>query len=95
LNAVDRPVSNKKNVILIYSSEGQLEMREFRDSTDAIRELFILEKDNSGKDVVLVRADSSDEVRIAFKNYFSDATEFLKLIEEGCAKLSGHRVDSA
>lgn len=92
LNAADRPVSNKKNVILMFSSEGQLEMKEFRDATDAIRELFILEKENSGKDVVLVRAASGDEVRIAFKNYFSDATEFLKLIEDGCAKLSGHHL---
>jgi ppGpp synthetase/RelA/SpoT-type nucleotidyltranferase len=89
LNAADRPVSKKKNAILIFSSEGALEIREYRDAPDALRALFILENENVGKDVVLVRADSSDEVRIAFKNYFSDATEFIKLVEDGCHKLSG------
>ncbi|MDE1883323.1 MAG: RelA/SpoT domain-containing protein [Rhodospirillales bacterium] len=90
LNAANKPVSNKKNAILIFSADGALEIREYRDATDALRELFHLENQNTGKDIVLVRADSSDEVRIAFKNYFSDATEFINLIEYGCQKLSGH-----
>ena len=92
LNVANKSVSNKKNVILIFSGSDQLEIKEFRDATDALRELFLLEKNNPGKDVVLVKADTSDEVRVAFKNYFSDATEFIKLIEDGCEKLSGRRI---
>jgi hypothetical protein len=38
---------------------------------------------------VLVRADTSDEVRVAFKNYFSDAGDFIRLVEDGCARLTG------
>lgn len=92
LNAVDNDISAKRNVILIFSEDKELEVRTFRDATDALRALFELESEDASRDVVLVRADTSDEVRIAFRNYFSDAREFIRLIEEGCEKLSGHRV---
>jgi hypothetical protein len=36
---------------------------------------------------VLVRADTSEEVRLAFRNYFSDARDFIKHVEDGCTKL--------
>jgi len=91
LNAADRTVTEKRNAILIFGQSGQLEIREFRDATDALRALFLLEKEMPGTDIVLVRADTSDEVRLAFKNYFSDARDFIHLIERGCEKL-GPRV---
>jgi hypothetical protein len=40
------------------------------------------------RDIVLVRADTSDEIRLAFKNYFSDARDFIRLVEDGCTKLA-------
>jgi hypothetical protein len=95
LNAASKDVSEKKNVILIFGSGGDLEDLEvlsYRDATDALRALFQLEKERPGKDVVLVRAETSEEVRFAFKNYFSDAREFIELIESGCEKLAGDKV---
>jgi putative GTP pyrophosphokinase len=95
LNSTDREVTDKRNIILIFSAEGQLEDLEtvsFRDATDALRELFRLEKEKPGKDIVLVRADTSEDVRIAFRNYFSDAKEFIQLVENGCQKLAGKKV---
>jgi ppGpp synthetase/RelA/SpoT-type nucleotidyltranferase len=95
LNTQDKEVTDKRNVILIFDAEGKLEDLEtvsFRDATDALRELFRLEKERPGKDIVLVRADTSEDVRIAFKNYFSDAREFIELIEHGCQKLLGKKV---
>lgn len=92
LNAADNEVTAKRNVILIFSEDAELEIKTYRDATDAIRALFELEKANPGKDIVLVRADTSDEVRIAFRNYFSDAKDFIRLIEQGCEKLSNHRI---
>lgn len=92
LNATDSAVSANRNAILIISSIGDLEVRTYRDAPEALRALFELERTAPTSDVVLVRADSSDEVRLAFKNYFSDATEFISLVERGCAKLSGHRI---
>lgn len=88
LNAADKSVSTKRNVILIISEGIPLEVRQFRDATDALRTLFDLEKQMPDRDIVLVRADSSDEVRLAFKNYFSDARDFIKLIDDGCTKLA-------
>jgi len=81
LNAVDSVVSADRNVILIFGDK--LEVRSFAGASEAIQELFELEKANPGKDIVLVRADTSEDVRNAFRNYFSDAREFIDLIEEG------------
>jgi hypothetical protein len=88
LNAADKAVTENRNAILIFSAAGDLEVQTFRDATDALQALFALEKKYPDRDVVLVRADTSDEVRLAFKNYFSDAKDFIRLVEDGCTKLS-------
>lgn len=82
-------VSDKKNTILNFSEDGSLEIKSFRDATDALRTLFDLENKFPKNDIVLVRADTSDEVRTAFRNYFGDAREFVRLVESGCEKISG------
>ena len=92
LNTATNEISGNKNVILMFSEGEKLEIRSYRDSVDAMRSLFALERDNPAKDIVLVRADSSDEVRVAFRNYFSDATEFVRLIDSSCKTLCGVRV---
>ncbi|MFH1724884.1 MAG: RelA/SpoT domain-containing protein [Elusimicrobiota bacterium] len=92
LNAAKKDVSTNRNAILIFSKDNNLETQTFRDATDALRALFQLEKDRPGSDIVLVRADTSEEVRFAFKNYFTDARDFIRLLESGCEKLSGIRV---
>lgn len=92
LNAADTAVSTNRNSILVFSGEGALEIRTYRDATEALRSLFELEKEFPGQDIVLVRADTSDEVRLAFKNYFSDARDFIDLVERGCQKLSKRKV---
>ena len=92
LNAVDSVASANRNVILIFGEK--LEVRSFASANDAIQSLFELEKANPGKDIVLVRADTSDDVRNAFRNYFSDAREFIDLIESGLSVLA-HRVSAA
>lgn len=88
LNATDQTTSSKRNLILIYSGEKALEVLAFRDAPDALRALFELERLHPDKDVVLVRADTTDDVRLAFKNYFSDARDFIRMVEDGCAKLT-------
>lgn len=89
LHQAKSEITDKKNSILIFDPGGELTIRSYRDATDALRDLFELEKEMPEKDIVLVRADSSDEVRAAFRNYFTDAREFVRLIDSGCAKLSG------
>jgi len=93
--AQEKEPTEYRNMILIFDAEGKIEDLEtvsFRDATDALRELFRLEIEKPGKDIVLVRADKSEDVRIAFKNYFSDAKEFIQLVEDGCNKLVGRKV---
>lgn len=89
LNAADKAVTENRNAILIFSDAGALDVQTFRDATEALQALFTLEKKHPEWDIVLVRADTSDEVRLAFRNYFSDARDFIRLVESGCAKLSG------
>ena len=88
LNSVDPVFAQRKNTILLISPDGQLKVRSYRTSTQAIKTLFDLEESGPDDDVVLVRANSSDDVRLAFRNYFSDATDFVKLINKGCLKLT-------
>jgi len=92
LNSSEKEASSKRNFILISKEGKALEVQAFRYTPEALRALFALEAANPGSDVVLVKGDTSEDVRIAFKNYFSDAREFIRLIEDGCEKLSGRRV---
>lgn len=89
LSQAKTDVSDKRNTILNFAVDGSLEIKSYRDATDALRALFELEKEYPENDIVLVKADTSDEVRLAFRNYFSDATEFVRLIDAGCTKISG------
>ncbi len=88
LHAEAEADTDKKNAILIFSDGQPLQYKAFREAPDALRELFRLENEHPNWDIVLVRADSSSDVRIAFKNYFSDARDFIQLIESGCTKLT-------
>lgn len=89
LNSSKTDVSKKRNTILIFSDSGNLQIQTYRDATDALRALFLLEEEMPGHDIVLVKADTSEDVRFAFKNYFSDAQDFINLVEDGCEQLSG------
>lgn len=91
LNTASAEVSENRNSILIFHESGELDVRTYRSATEALAALFELEKELPGTDVVLVKADTSEEVRFAFKNYFSDARDFIRLVEDGCQKLSGKK----
>jgi putative GTP pyrophosphokinase len=58
----------------------------------ATKALFQLEKDNPDDNVMLVQADTFEQIRSAYRNYFSDATEFLVAIEGGCKALKSGTV---
>ncbi|WP_245228106.1 hypothetical protein [Xanthomonas bromi] len=44
LHQAKSDISDKKNSILIFSPEGKLIVKSYRDATDALRDLFDLEK---------------------------------------------------
>jgi putative GTP pyrophosphokinase len=89
LNKAKADNSESKNFILDSAPDGSLLVHSFRDATEALRALFKFEKEKPLNDIVLVRADSTDDVRLAFRNYFQDARDFVRLVETGCALLSG------
>ena len=91
LNASNTDLADNKNVILLLKPDNEVEMMSFRDATEALKVLFEMEKKQPTWDIVLVRGDSNEDVRVAFKNYFSDAREFLSLIDDGCKRLMDHR----
>ncbi|NJL71779.1 MAG: RelA/SpoT domain-containing protein [Candidatus Competibacteraceae bacterium] len=87
LNAHNLDWNSKRNTILIFGENEELQIKTYRDSGDAIKSLFRLEREFPQHDVVLVKADTGEDIKMAFKNYFTDAKEFIKLIEKGCRRL--------
>lgn len=83
LNSSETVYTDSRNSILIFKDDGSLEVKSFKEAPDALRELFRLERDFPTLDVVLVKADTNEEIRMAFKNYFSDAKDFIKLLTDG------------
>lgn len=88
LHLAKQNLSLKKNTILIFSESRDLEVRTYRYATEALNALFLLERRSPDKDIVFVRAESSEDLRFAFKNYFSDTAEFIKLLKTGRRILS-------
>ena len=88
LSESNTEISPKRNSVLNMSPDGTLYVQSFRDAADAVRALFQLEREFPQNDVVLVRADSTEEVRLAFRNYFSDVHEFVRLVDEGVARIA-------
>lgn len=87
LNQSQLVKSANRNAILVFREDGKLEITTFRSAPEALDHLFKLEAEHPELDVVLVRADTSEEVRFAYKNYFSDAQDFLDLLETGMNQL--------
>lgn len=90
-SANDLPM--KTNTILVFNfmfsaPEKELELLTFSNIKDAIEKYNSLEVERQGSaDIVLVRAESAESVRNAFRNYFSDTQDFVAYIEEGLSKL--------
>jgi putative GTP pyrophosphokinase len=75
------------HLVLQYEDNGDLQIHNFDKVSAATKALFQLEKDNPEDNIVLVQADTFEQIRSAYRNYFSDATEFLIAIETACKAL--------
>jgi hypothetical protein len=80
----------RKNNVLVFpyvkvedENMSELEVHSFDNVFKAIDRYNSLEEKMSDvADVVLVRADSFDNMRVTFRNYFADTTDFVYMIEE-------------
>lgn len=87
-NVTNIPTVEGKNLILKYIqvAENQYETDIFvYDSLpQATKEYFRLEKEISNNvDLVLVRSESNESIKNAYRNYFSDTGDFVHLVETG------------
>jgi putative GTP pyrophosphokinase len=76
------------HTLLIFDERtDNVDVKTFSDFRLAIAEYFRLERERADNtDVVLVAADDSESVRFGFKNYFSDAREFVGFMDQICAE---------
>ena len=89
LNAATTRLTQAKNIILIFT-EGKNNLRAYSydNSAEALRDYFEFEKKSQdNEDIVLVRADNSESIRYAFRNYFSDAKEFVSYMQKAIEEL--------
>ena len=83
----------KMNNILIFpfvaqgnENQSDLEILPFNSLSVAIDRYNTLEREREGMaDVVLVRADNFESLRITFRNYFADTTEFVQHLDDALA----------
>jgi putative GTP pyrophosphokinase len=83
-----------KNVILIIPNDkneklSNLKVLSFSSMSSAITRYGELEREyaDTDADIVLVRANSGESIREAFRNYFSDVIDFVRLINGSCENL--------
>jgi hypothetical protein len=87
----------KKAIIIwlhIENSHPEVEIFLFKNLTEANKKYFELEKQNPNDNIVLVKADKTNllnSIKNIFRNYFTDAGDFIKYIEEGLNALQEGR----
>ena len=93
LKETDQTTKLDKHTLLIFHLDSETETEKltsesFESINSAITRYEELEKTHADKaDIVLVRADSPETVRLAFKNYFNDTREFVSLVKNGLTEL--------
>ncbi|MGC6400688.1 RelA/SpoT domain-containing protein [Sphingomonas sp. FW199] len=78
----------RHNVLNVYKDDRGdlgLEIFTFSSPADAIEKASQLESDPDSLNAVYVRADNPSQVRSAYRNYFNDAIDFVKLVREALA----------
>lgn len=85
----------KRNTLLVFEfgddgDKAELTVESFDNVNRAIERYDELEKKMGDRaDIVLVRGESEEGIRYAFRNYFSDAREFVDYVRDGVEYLSG------
>lgn len=73
-------VPTSKNIVLHFKEE-KLEIKGFNSSPKAIEYRNRVESEHPQDDVVYVRGENSNQISNAFRNYFRNSEEFVRLIE--------------
>jgi len=87
-------VKFRKNTLLIFrfdvpENENSLIVKTYENVNRAIEAYDELEKEyGQTADIVLVRGETEENIRDAFRNYFSDARAFVDFVRDGLAELN-------
>ncbi len=69
---------------------GQIEALSFSDNSSALSMYSKLEHERAEEaDIVLVGASQQDAIKLAYTNYFSDASAFISFMDDAVRKLAG------
>ena len=71
---------NVLNITRAGSGELMLEVLPFAQAAEAIAKATELESSGSSLNAVYVRADNPTQLRSAYRNYFNDPIDFVKII---------------
>lgn len=81
----DEELLQKHNVLNIYRDDlgkPELEVIPFNSAAEAIERASELEDSSSSLNAVYVRSDNPKQLRSAYRNYFYDPIDFVKIIQE-------------
>jgi putative GTP pyrophosphokinase len=88
--------SSKLFILINYTSgpkEGKFEAEGFVDNTSAVAQYSKLEAQLGDEaDVVLVGASQQDAIKLAYTNYFSDASDFIRALNRSLALLGKEKL---
>lgn len=96
VNAKVVDINFKMNNVLLFplvtdeeQNKSELVIQSFGSVASAIEAYNRLEREQEGRaDVVLVRADTFENMRVTFRNYFADTREFVQLLDDAVDYLS-------
>jgi putative GTP pyrophosphokinase len=88
LNVARQHVRNGA-VVLRFTTDQTLVVMPVPPFEKAMQFYFRAERDHPEDDVVLVNAPDATNIRSAYRNYFSDTTEFLSYLDAAKIKLRG------
>jgi putative GTP pyrophosphokinase len=88
--------SSKLFILVNYTSgskEGRFEAEGFLDNTSAVSRYSQLEAELGDEaDVVLVGSSQQDAIKLAYTNYFSDASSFISSLDQSIILLKGKKI---
>lgn len=75
-------VHNVLNIVRQEDGTLKLEVSTFRSAPEAIKAASELESDETSLNAVYVRAENPNQLRSAYRNYFNDPVDFVRLLED-------------
>lgn len=78
---------NQKFAILLHTTDGRLQVKEYRDFITAARALAIVERHDLTKNAVAVGGGTGFELHLGYINYFNNTTDFLQLYDKAMGNI--------